>query len=119
PGDRIEHASVVPTEVLETMRDLGVTVVTQPGFVTQRGDTYLREVAPHDRDCLYRWRSLRDAGVPTFASSDAPFGDLDPWAVIRSAVERRTHSDAVLGTDERATDPVQVLEGYLTAPTRP
>jgi predicted amidohydrolase YtcJ len=37
-GDRIEHGSVLPVELLATIADLGLTVVTQPGFVHARGD---------------------------------------------------------------------------------
>ena len=33
PGDRIEHASVVPPTLVGSLASLGVTVVTNPGFV--------------------------------------------------------------------------------------
>ena len=44
PGDRIEHAAVVPTDCLADLADLGVTVATQPNFVAERGDQYLADV---------------------------------------------------------------------------
>ncbi|TAJ53045.1 MAG: hydrolase, partial [Nevskiaceae bacterium] len=44
-GDRIEHASVLPPELLEEVAALRLTVVTQPHFIAERGDAYLREVA--------------------------------------------------------------------------
>lgn len=110
--DRIEHASVVPPETHEWMRRLGVTVVTQPGFITDRGDDYLRDVDADDQPCLYPYRSLLAAGIPTVASSDAPYGPLDPWAVIRAARDRRTPVGAVALPHERI-DPVVTLAGYL------
>ena len=100
-GDRIEHASVAPPDAVAHLRELGVAVATQPGFVAARGDDYLRDVDPRDRAALYPLRSLIAAGVRTFGSSDAPYGPLDPWTAIRAAVERRTASGAVVGAGER------------------
>ena len=46
PGDRLEHASLTPCEVLPAIRRLGLRVVTQPGFLADRGDDYLRGTPP-------------------------------------------------------------------------
>ena len=40
PGDRIEHGAVIPAESLPDLR--GLTVVTQPHFVAERGEQYAR-----------------------------------------------------------------------------
>ncbi|PRC53753.1 amidohydrolase, partial [Mycobacterium sp. ITM-2017-0098] len=50
---------------------------------------------------LWRLASLLDAGVSVALSTDAPFGDADPWAAMRAAVHRRAPSGVVLGSDER------------------
>jgi predicted amidohydrolase YtcJ len=115
--DRIEHASLVdPAGVAELAR-LGLTVVTQPGFIADRGDGYRRELAS-EIDDLYRVASLRAAGVAVTCSSDAPYGPADPWTVIRAAVERRTPDGEVLGPAERI-DALPALRGYLAAPAYP
>ena len=67
---------------------------------------------------LYRCASLRAAGIPVGLSSDSPYGPIDPWAVMRAAVQRRTGSGTVLGPGERLT-PAQALEGYLSTARRP
>ena len=85
---RIEHGSVAPPELVSLVAGLPVTVVTQPAFVAAHGDRYLAEVEPADRPWLYRLAGWRAAGVPLAGSSDGPFGPLDPWAAMRSAVER-------------------------------
>jgi predicted amidohydrolase YtcJ len=100
PGDRIEHAGVVPDDLVPELRRLGVTVVTQPGFVAARGDRYLDDVDADDVPCLYRLAGLLDAGIPVRGSSDAPYGPLDPWLGMAAAHHRRTASGAILGAGE-------------------
>jgi predicted amidohydrolase YtcJ len=111
--DRIEHAGVVPPELLETMSRLAVRVVTQPHFIAERGDDYRRDVAPEDQPHLYRLRSLLDAGIALAAGSDAPYGALDPWQSMASATRRRTRAGHVIGEAERL-GPEQALRLYLS-----
>ncbi|MFL5296397.1 MAG: amidohydrolase family protein [Phenylobacterium sp.] len=118
PGDRIEHGSVIPGEAMPTIAALGLTVVTQPGFVFERGDRYLADVAPEDRGDLYRIQSLRVAGVAVAASSDAPYGGADPWVGVRAAMERRTQEGRSLGAGE-ALSAQAALSLYLGDFARP
>ncbi|WP_319944267.1 amidohydrolase family protein [Nocardia macrotermitis] len=118
PGDRIEHAGVVPADVTETMADLGIPVITQPGFLWHRGDDYARDVAPDDLPCLYPHATLLHAGIPVALSSDAPYGPTDPWTVMRAAVHRTTRTGRTLGPADRVP-PATALAGYLSAPDSP
>jgi predicted amidohydrolase YtcJ len=117
PGDRLEHAAVVPDELVDQLR--AVTVVTQPGFIAERGDAYLSDVDTDDLPFLYRCRSLLDAGVRVAAGTDAPFGAADPWASIKAAVDRRTSSGSVLGPEERLApaDALKLFLGKAEAPS--
>lgn len=112
-GARIEHASVAPPEAIPRLAALGASVVTQPGFVAERGDDYLRDVDANDLPFLYRLRSLDEAGIPLAGGTDAPYGNADPWSGMRSAVERRTRSGRVLGPDESLT-PERALALFST-----
>ncbi len=101
-GDRVEHASVVPPELMEGLLRHNVRVVTQPNFVAERGDRYLAEVESDDIDWLYRCRGLQEAGLRVAGSTDAPFGSPNPWQAIWAAVTRRTQfGGVVLGAAER------------------
>lgn len=117
-GDRIEHAGVVPEDVIETMARLGTPVITQPGFLWHRGDDYAREVDPDDLPYLYPHATLLHNGIRVALSSDAPYGPADPWAVMRAAVERTTRTGHVLGPADRVC-PATALAGYLSAPGTP
>lgn len=111
-GDRIEHGSVIPQSLIPDIAAAGLTVVSQPGFVRTRGDRYRATIQPDDLPDLYRLRSLLDAGIALHAGSDAPYGDIDPWAAIDAAMRRTTASCASLGPDE-ALSLTQALSLYL------
>ena len=112
PGDRVEHAAVVPADCIADLRELGVTVVTQPNFVAERGDEYVADVPAEQRDQLWRVASLHDAGVPVALSTDTPFGAGDPWAAMRAAVSRRTPAGVILVAPERISAQA-ALTGFL------
>jgi predicted amidohydrolase YtcJ len=120
-GDRIEHAAVVPDDCMADLAALGVTVVTQPNFVAERGDQYLDDVPADEHRQLWRLASLLNAGIPVALSTDQPFGGADPWAAMRAAVNRMTHGGTVLGPDERipADQALAMFFGTFDQPTRP
>jgi predicted amidohydrolase YtcJ len=117
-GDRIEHGALVLPGLLPQLAALGVTVVTQPAMVQARGDRYLAEVDPAELPYLWPCRSLLDAGIPTAAGTDAPYGPLDPWAAVATAATRRTAGGATLGEGERidAARALAMFLGPLDAP---
>jgi predicted amidohydrolase YtcJ len=112
PGDRIEHGAVIGADSLPDLR--GLTVITQPHFVSERGEQYAADLPPDDLPDLWRLRSLLDAGVDVAAGSDAPFGNEDPWHVMRAAV----HRPAPFRADE-AVSPARALGLFLGEPAAP
>jgi len=117
-GDRIEHAAVVPSDSLADLAELGVLVVTQPNFVAERGDQYLLDVPADDQSGLWRLASLLRAGIPVALSTDLPFGDADPWAAMRAAVNRTTRAGVVLNVGECVLA-AQALTMFLGHADRP
>jgi predicted amidohydrolase YtcJ len=118
PGDRIEHGGVIPAEAVGVIRELGLTVVTQPAFVLERGDRYLAEVDAAEQGDLYRCASLLAAGTPVAASSDAPYASPDPWRGMAAAIQRRTLGGQPLGQSERV-GAAEALAMYLGPPESP
>ena len=117
-GDRIEHAAVADEAGLRLLAQARVTVVTQPNFIAERGDRYVLDVEPGDREFLYRGAGFLKAGIPLGAGTDAPFGEPDPWAAMRAAVARRTASGLLVGADEGLT-PERALALFTTPPVDP
>ena len=121
PLDRIEHAAVVPDDNLADLADLadwGLTVVTQPNFVAERGDQYLADIPAAEHGQLWRVASLLNAAVPVALSTDMPFGHGDPWTAMRAAVHRTTPSGAVLNADE-CVSARTALTMFLGRPDQP
>lgn len=118
PGDRIEHGSVIPAAALDAIRALGLTVVSQPHFVRERGDRYLATVDAADQPDLYRLNSILAHDIPLAAGSDAPYGSIDPWRAIAAAKERRTEAGLPLGAEEKLCG-ARALDLYLTSPSAP
>jgi len=98
---RLEHVAECPPALIPEIARLGLTVVTNPGFVYWRGDVYRRETPSARHGWLYRARTLALAGVPLAAGSDAPVVPPDPWLVMAAARSRRTRAGRVLGARER------------------
>ncbi len=93
---RIEHASVCPPELAARIAALGLSVVSNPVFLFESGDRYLRSVAPQDLPHLYDVTGLLAAGVRVAVGSDAPVAPPDALAGVRAAVTRTARSGEVL-----------------------
>lgn len=99
-GDRIEHGGVIADSLIGDIAAAGLTVVTQPNFIHDRGDRYKAQMAADDLGDLYRLGSLTLGGVRVLGGSDAPYGDANPWVALRAATDRRTRGGEVIGASE-------------------
>jgi predicted amidohydrolase YtcJ len=113
-GDRIEHAAIVPPELMVDIKTLNLAIVTQPHFIAERGDAYLRDVAREDQPWLYRLRGFLDEDVLLAAGSDVPYGDANPWRAMQAAVTRRSESGVTMAVEE-SLNPEQAL-ALFTSP---
>jgi len=100
PGDRIEHGGMIAESLIGDIAAAGLTVVTQPNFIHDRGDRYLEQIDSHELGDLYRLGSLLRGGVRLLGGSDAPYGDANPWTALRAATDRRTRNGGVIGARE-------------------
>lgn len=110
--DRIEHGAIVPAELFAQISKQKIPVVTQPGFIFERGEQYLTDVESAELENLYRYRSLLEAGITVISSSDAPYGPVSPWRAMATAVARCTDRGSGVGTAE-GVSAEEVLAGYL------
>ncbi len=100
-GDRIEHGGLILSGMIEVIAATGLTVITNPAFLHDRGERYRTTIAQPGLDDLYRISSLLQAGITVLGGSDAPYADIDPWLGMRSARDRLTAAGSLLGEAER------------------
>jgi len=96
---RIEHGGAMYPPLAARAADLGIVIVSQPGFISALGDGFAAAFPEH-RDQLYSFGSWRRAGITVAGSSDAPVITANPFIGIRDAVLRRTGDGHLLGPGE-------------------
>ena len=106
PRNRIEHCAEGPPKLLAKLRRQGVTVVTQPGFIYWRGESYRERVSPELLPHLYPIAALAQAGIPLAFGSDAPVIDPSPWPALYSAITGRTAAGQPLFEDKAGGQPM-------------
>jgi len=84
---RIEHASLTPPDIIDKLSLFKPHVVVQPHFLVS--DWWLRKtLKPSDLRWVYSFKSLLNAGLNLYASSDYPVEPKNPYLGISSAVSR-------------------------------
>ncbi len=82
---RIEHASLMPPDLLQEFRDNQPVVFTvQPHFTIS--DSWLEERLGERVKYAYNYRAMLDADFTLAGSSDAPIEPVNPWISIGAAL---------------------------------
>lgn len=98
---RIEHAYLPPREgQLARIRNLGLVLSTQPGFIEAVGDSWRRVFADDVLAGVMPVRTAHAMGIPIQFNSDFPCSQLNPFIGIQAAVDRRSSSGHVLDASE-------------------
>jgi predicted amidohydrolase YtcJ len=103
---RIEHASLLPPDLIGRIARLGLGVSTQPLFIhSEKAWLERRLGAARARD-VYPLRALIDAGVLVGGASDAPVESIDVLHAIECCVTREGFHP------EQGLTPLQALHLY-------
>jgi predicted amidohydrolase YtcJ len=102
---RIEHCILSKPDATARMKDLGIVVSTNPGFIRSAGTGWL-DLYGEER-CQQHAVVIRDwleAGVPVAIGSDSPTNPLySPQATMATAMARTTASNIVIGPGQMLT----------------
>jgi predicted amidohydrolase YtcJ len=91
---RIDHASVLRSDLIERMRRTGVTVVVQPHFVMT--DWWVvNRVGSERARFVYPFKTLAE-NVKLGLSTDSPVEPLNPWETVYAAITRGKHEEIPL-----------------------
>ncbi|HEV2118872.1 MAG TPA: amidohydrolase [Candidatus Bathyarchaeia archaeon] len=105
---RIEHASLVPPELMRDMAELGLVASVQPRFIYS--DSWAEKRLGKRVSYLYPFKSMIQAGIHLAAGSDSPSDDPSTAEGLWSAVSRPG-----LSSLERLT-PSEALSCYTKGP---
>ncbi len=85
---RLEHASIMDTDVIQEMSGLGVLVSTQPMFIHSEKGWLPRRLGAERCKIVYPLRSFLDAGIKVGGASDAPIESQDVLQAVGCCVTR-------------------------------
>lgn len=86
---RIEHVGLPSAQQLQRMKQLDITVVSQPIFLVELGRNFRMYLDEAFQEIVYPYRQIQQAGISLAFSSDAPVvRDFNPLSGIRAAVQR-------------------------------
>ena len=92
---RIEHAEVVPPDLLDPMASLGLVVSAQPAFEARWGGPdgmYRTRLGERRAAWTNPFRAMADRGIGLAFGSDSNVTPMDPWGAIHAA-EHRGHPE--------------------------
>jgi predicted amidohydrolase YtcJ len=95
---RIEHAEVVPPDLLDAVAEFGLVLSVQPAFEQRwggEGGLYLSRLGRERASWTNPFRALADRGIGVAFGSDSNVTPLDPWSAIHAAEHRRRPEHAV------------------------
>ncbi|MDK9712181.1 amidohydrolase [Acidaminobacter sp.] len=84
----IIHAQLTTQVLLEKMRQAGLLAYIQPVFVPSDMGIVEARIGRERMDKVYAWKTMRDMGIRTAGSSDAPVESFSVVENIYAAVER-------------------------------
>lgn len=92
---RLEHAEVLPLDVLGDIADLGLVISAQPAFEARwggPGGMYEARLGSQRAAWTNPFRALADRGIALAFGSDANVTPMDPWPTVVAA-EQRAHPE--------------------------
>jgi hypothetical protein len=97
---RIEHCGILRPDLIARLADQRVIPVSQPIFIREYGDGFIRHLGRGRSALTYPFRSLLDHAIPLVFSSDCPVSAYEPLKSIQASVEERTLSGTAYAPGE-------------------
>ncbi len=97
---RIEHCGILRPDLIERIAKMHVLAVSQPIFITEYGDGFIRHLGMSRIQLTYPFRTLLDAGIRLVFSSDCPVSAFEPLKSIKAAVTEKTGSGRSYALEE-------------------
>lgn len=100
---RVEHCGICRPDIIDRIAHMGVIPVSQPVFINEYGDGFIRHLGMERIQLTYPFRSFLDQNIKLVFSSDCPVSHFAPLKSIQAAVTERTGSGASYALEEAVT----------------
>jgi hypothetical protein len=100
---RIEHCGICRPDTIDRIARLGVVPVSQPVFIIEYGDGFIRHLGLDRIQLTYPFRTFLERGIPLVFSSDCPVSAYNPLKSVQAAVTERTGSGQSYALEEAVT----------------
>ncbi|HEV2127031.1 MAG TPA: amidohydrolase [Thermomicrobiales bacterium] len=108
---RIEHCGILRPDLIDRLAREQVIPVSQPVFIREYGEGFIRHLGRERTALTYPFRSLLGAGIPVVFSSDCPVSAHEPLKSIQASVEERTNAGTEYEPQEAIT-PGEAIRAY-------
>ncbi|SET80305.1 hypothetical protein SAMN05421676_108120 [Salinibacillus kushneri] len=112
--DRIIHAQLTNSSLIERMSKLQIIIDIQPTFVSSDFPWVLERIGDEREPYAYAWKSFLDAKIVCAGGSDAPIEEINPLQGIASAVNRMSFLDGKSYGKEQRLTPFEAVSLYTT-----
>ncbi|MCG1022042.1 amidohydrolase [Sutcliffiella horikoshii] len=106
--DRLIHAQILTSDLIERAKQLPLILDIQPRFVATDFPWIIERLGEERLNYSYAWKTLLDEGLICAGGSDAPIEPVDPLLGIHAAVTRQTPGDP----EKTVYQPEQCLSMY-------
>lgn len=97
---RIEHAGMVPPDLMRRIKDLGIVPIPNPAFFYEFGEGYIKNYG--DRvNHMFPLADYKAEGIIAAAGSDCPVTFPNPMQGIYCAITRKTASGTPVGESQK------------------
>lgn len=100
---RIEHCGILRPDLIQRLRAEKVLAISQPIFITEYGDGFIRHLGRERAQLAYPFRTLLDAGVHLVFSSDCPVSAFEPLKSMEVSVTEVTGAGTPYAPPEAIT----------------
>jgi predicted amidohydrolase YtcJ len=100
---RIEHCGICRPDILDRIARMNVIPVSQPVFIDEYGDGFLRHLGLDRVQLTYPFRSFLERDIPLVFSSDCPVSSFNPLKSVQASVTERTGSGQSYALEEAVT----------------
>jgi predicted amidohydrolase YtcJ len=100
---RLEHCTVVNSEILKRIRKLKLLVTPFGSYIYYHGEKMIPYYGASRVEMMFAHRSFLDYGIGVSGSSDNPCGPYEPLLAIQSCVTRKSAAGEVLAAKQGIT----------------